>query len=319
MRFNNRACALMDIPDLPQGAFEHIGNGKIKPQGGGGGFVGDFVENTLGSAGDFVENTASSAVDYVGDQIQEIVDDPVKFGAKVAAVASGNAWAIPLIDGIDTIEEGGTIEEGLLSAGKSYAGQQIGAEFGGEFATTGEDFNMGDSGDFYSGGDLFTSPPTNLVASNTGVVSDYEIDPTAQALQNAIDRGDFIQDRPLTPEELEAAGIRDGAPIRDESREVTLTPGGNAVPANTLPSEMAAIDAEIAAAAKALPSSISPMQALRGLRSASSLLGGQQQQQMPQQQMMIGGRQPNQYGGVDYSGLLSLLTPRMVSRNSLLG
>jgi len=24
MRFNNRACALMEIPDLPQGAFEHL-------------------------------------------------------------------------------------------------------------------------------------------------------------------------------------------------------------------------------------------------------------------------------------------------------
>ena len=301
-----------------------------------GGFVGDFINNTLGSAGDFVENTVSSAGDYVGNQLQEIADDPLKAATKAALIYTGNAWALPIVEGVDTIEEGGTLEEGLLSAGKAYVGQQIGAEFGSQFGGggyytgedfnmgeggyyTGEDFNMGDSGDFYSGGDLFTSPPTNLVASNTGVVSDYEIDPTAQALQNAIDRGDFIQDRPLTPEELQAAGIQDGAPIRDESREVTLTPGGNAVPANTLPSEMAAIDAEIAAAAKALPSSISPMQALRGLRSASSLLGGQQQQQMPQQQMMIGGRQPNQYGGVDYSGLLSLLTPRMVSRNSLLG
>jgi hypothetical protein len=35
MRFNNRFCALMDIPDLPFGAFEHIGDRKIKPQGGG--------------------------------------------------------------------------------------------------------------------------------------------------------------------------------------------------------------------------------------------------------------------------------------------
>ena len=34
MRFNNRFCALMDIPDLPLGAFEHIGDKKIKPQGG---------------------------------------------------------------------------------------------------------------------------------------------------------------------------------------------------------------------------------------------------------------------------------------------
>ena len=264
-----------------------------------GGFVGDFINNTLGSAGDFVENTVSSAGDYVGNQLQEIADDPLKAATKAALIYTGNAWALPIVEGVDTIEEGGTLEEGLLSAGKAYVGQQIGAEFGSQFGGggyytgedfnmgeggyyTGEDFNMGDSGDFYSG-------------------------------------GDFIQDRPLTPEELEAAGIRDGAPIRDESREVTLTPGGNAVPANTLPSEMAAIDAEIAAAAKALPSSISPMQALRGLRSASSLLGGQQQQPMPRQQMMIGGSQPNQYGGVDYSGLLSLLTPRMVSRNSLLG
>jgi hypothetical protein len=101
-----------------------------------------------GVVGDFVENTVSSAGDFVGNQLQEIIDDPVKAGAKVAAVASGNAWALPLIDGIDTIEEGGTIGEGLLSAGKSYAGQQIGAglgsQFGGGGYGTGEDFNMGD-------------------------------------------------------------------------------------------------------------------------------------------------------------------------------
>ena len=101
-----------------------------------GGFVGDFVENTVSSAGDFI-----------GDQIQEIVDDPVKAAAKVAAVASGNAWALPIIEGVDTIEEGGTLEEGLLSAGKSYVGQQIGAELGSQFGDggygTGEDFNMG--------------------------------------------------------------------------------------------------------------------------------------------------------------------------------
>lgn len=36
-RFNDRACALLDIPDLPIHAFEHIGDRKIKPQGGGGG------------------------------------------------------------------------------------------------------------------------------------------------------------------------------------------------------------------------------------------------------------------------------------------
>ncbi len=101
-----------------------------------------------GVVGDFVENTVSSAGDYVGAQLQEIVDDPVKAAAKVAAVATGNAWALPVIEGIDTIEEGGTLEQGLLSAGKAYVGQQVGAELGSQFGGggygTGEDFNMGD-------------------------------------------------------------------------------------------------------------------------------------------------------------------------------
>jgi hypothetical protein len=279
MRFNNRACALMDIPDLPQGAFEHIGNGKIKPQGGGGGFIGDFVENTLGSAGDFVENTVSSAGDYVGDQIQEIIDDPVKAAAKVAAVASGNAWAIPLIDGIDTIEEGGTIGEGLLSAGKSYVGQQVGAELGSQFGGggygTGEDFNMGE---FNAGEDF-----------NMGVsLGDADIQ------EGGFYGGGATPQATIIPGEL-------GDIILDANGNVVLSSGSDILPGST-------------------GFSITPKQALQALRSSSSLLGGQQQP-MPQQQMMIGNRQANQYGGVDYSGLLNLLTPRMAVRNpnSLLG
>lgn len=279
MRFNNRACALMDIPDLPQGAFEHIGNGKIKPQGGGGGFIGDFVENTLGSAGDFVENTVSSAGDYVGDQIQEIIDDPVKAAAKVAAVASGNAWALPLIEGIDTIEEGGTIGEGLLSAGKSYVGQQIGAELGSQFGGggygTGEDFNMGE---FNAGEDF-----------NMGVsLGDADIQ------EGGFYGGGATPQATIIPGEL-------GDIILDANGNIVTSSGSDILPGST-------------------GFSITPKQALQALRSSSSLLGGQQQP-MPQQQMMIGNRQANQYGGVDYSGLLNLLTPRMAVRNpnSLLG
>ena len=279
MRFNNRACALMDIPDLPQGAFEHIGNGKIKPQGGGGGFIGDFVENTLGSAGDFVENTVSSAGDYVGDQIQEIIDDPVKAAAKVAAVASGNAWALPLIEGIDTIEEGGTIGEGLLSAGKSYVGQQVGAELGSQFGGggygTGEDFNMGE---FNAGEDF-----------NMGVsLGDADIQ------EGGFYGGGATPQATIIPGEL-------GDIILDANGNIVTSSGSDILPGST-------------------GFNITPKQALQALRSSSSLLGGQQQP-MPQQQMMIGNRQANQYGGVDYSGLLNLLTPRMAVRNpnSLLG
>ena len=115
--------------------------------------------------------------------------------------------------------------------------------------------------------------------------------------------------------------VQEGAPITDYSREVTLTPGGNAVPATTLPTEMAAIDAEIAAAAKELPTRISPMQALQGLRSASGLLGGgQQPQQQPTPQMQMGGRTQMPQGAVDYSGIYNLLAlQRARNPNSLLG
>jgi hypothetical protein len=112
-----------------------------------------------------------------------------------------------------------------------------------------------------------------------------------------------------------------GAPIVDYSSEVVLSPGGNYVPATTLPTEMAALDAEIAAAAKAAPTKISPMQAIQGIRSASGLLGGgQQQQAQAYPQMQMGGRQQMPQGAVDYSGLYNLLAlqkPR--NPNSLLG
>ena len=63
MRFNNRFCALMDIPDLPINAFKHIGDRKIKPQGGGG-----FIED-IGSG-------ISDAVSGIGDVFASIDPGP---------------------------------------------------------------------------------------------------------------------------------------------------------------------------------------------------------------------------------------------------
>jgi len=112
-----------------------------------------------------------------------------------------------------------------------------------------------------------------------------------------------------------------GAPIFDYSTEAMLTPGGNVVPATTLPTEMALIDAEIASAAASAPTKISPMQAIQGIRSASGLLGGgQQQQAQAYPQMQMGGRQQMPQGAVDYSGLYNLLALQKARNpNSLLG
>jgi hypothetical protein len=245
------------------------------------------IVSDLGSS---LEDVGKFAGNIVESQVQEAANDPLKAAVKAGLIYTGNAWAIPIVEGVDTLEEGGTLEEGLISGGKSYAGQQIGAELGSqlsgsEFATTGEDFNMGGGG--YNTGEDF----------NMG--------------------GGFA----TTGEDFNMGGGGGGAPITDYSREVTLTPGGNAVPATTLPSEMAAIDAEIEAAAKALPSTISPLKALQGLRAASGLLGGRQQpqqQQMPQMQM--GGITQMPQGNVDYSGIYNLLAlQRARNPNSLLG
>ena len=247
-----------------------------------GGSVGDFVDNTLGSAGDFVENTVSSAGDYVVDQIQEIVDDPVKAAVKVAAVASGNAWALPIIEGVDTIEEGGTIGEGLLSAGKSYAGQQNGAELGSQFGGggygTGEDFNMGGGANYnLTGEDFDMGGGSYDVEAQPGGFYGGGTAPVVQVLPGEL--GDIIE--------------VDGK---------ILTSSGSDI--------------------QAAPSSfnISPSQALQGLRGASGLLGGRQQPQQQMPQMQMGGRTQMPQGNVDYSGLYNLLAlQRARNPNSLLG
>jgi hypothetical protein len=235
-----------------------------------GGFVGDFVENTVSSAGDFVES-----------QIQEIVDDPVKAAAKVAAVASGNAWALPIIEGVDTIEEGGTIGEGLLSAGKSYAGQQIGAELGSQFGGggygTGEDFNMGGGANYNLTGEDFNMG---------GSLGDADVQP------GGFYGGGEAPQATIIPGEL-------GDIILDANGNVVTSSGSDILPA---------------------PSSfnLSPSQALQALRGASGLLGKQQPQAVPQMQM--GGRTQMPQGAVDYSGIYNLLAlQRARNPNSLLG
>ena len=243
-----------------------------------GGFVGDAV-SAVGSA---VEDVGQFAGDVVESQVQEIADDPLKAAVKVAAVASGNAWALPIIEGVDTIEEGGTIGEGLLSAGKSYAGQQIGAELGSQFGGggygTGEDFNMGGGANYNLTGEDFNMG---------GSLGDADVQP------GGFYGGGEAPQATIIPGEL-------GDIILDANGNVVTSSGSDILPA---------------------PSSfnISPGQALQALRGASGLLGKQQQPQaVPQMQM--GGRTQMPQGAVDYSGIYNLLAlQRARNPNSLLG
>ena len=85
MKFNDRNYALLGIPDLPINAFRHIGDRKIKPQGG----VSSFVDSVTG-----VVDDAVSSVSNVLADVDDSVNESIPGGwATVAAVAGGAAYA----------------------------------------------------------------------------------------------------------------------------------------------------------------------------------------------------------------------------------
>ena len=62
----------------------------------------------------------------VGDVIEAALDDPITTIVKVAAVATGQTWAIPIIDGASTLAQGGDLDDALKSAAVSYVGGKVG-------------------------------------------------------------------------------------------------------------------------------------------------------------------------------------------------
>ena len=71
--------------------------------------VGDAIGDVIEGVGDAASGLLDFVVDDVIDPVMETVggvvegmlDDPLKTIAQVAAVATGNAWALPLIEGAD--------------------------------------------------------------------------------------------------------------------------------------------------------------------------------------------------------------------------
>ena len=66
---------------------------------------------------DIIEPVARGAEDIV----DAALDDPIATIAKIAAVASGNAWALPLIDGAAVAAYGGHHGDVIHTAVDSYA------------------------------------------------------------------------------------------------------------------------------------------------------------------------------------------------------
>ena len=114
------------------------------------GAVVDFVGDVVGAVGDAISSVGKAVfklADFVVDKIidpvmstvsnviQAALDNPIKTIAQVAAVATGNAWALPLIEGADVAAKGGDLGDVLEATAKAYVAQEIGSYVGGKAST----------------------------------------------------------------------------------------------------------------------------------------------------------------------------------------
>jgi hypothetical protein len=294
----------MEIPDLPQGAFEHCGDGKIKPQGGGGGgiisAVTDPVSDVLGTSGGgggilgAVEDVGQ-AVGDVGASFEKEIIDPLG-GYKVVAPIAAAVAAPYLLPELATLAGGaegaaaftGATETGLATlAGEGALADTVGATLlssaAEQAATQALPYTLAaDASNLAASGFDSATIAQNLTAS--GVDSFVAADAA----------------------NLAAQGLSEAAIAQNLSQAYTTAElAGTGLTSNAL-----------GAASKG----ISAGQALQGLRAASGLLGGRQQPQQQMPQMQMGGRTQMPQGAVDYSGIYNLLAlQRARNPNSLLG
>ena len=126
---------LLDIPDLPIGAFEHCGNRKIKLFGPAAAVVNavadtaNAVADTASSVVNTVSNVASSAVNVAAKVVDSVVtsavNDPIGTVAKVATAVVAPEL-LPAVTAADALAHGASPTQALTQAAVSYAGGQVG-------------------------------------------------------------------------------------------------------------------------------------------------------------------------------------------------
>jgi hypothetical protein len=311
----------MEIPDLPQGAFEHCGDGKIKPQGGGGGdiisAVTDPISDVLGTSGG--GGGILGAVEDVGQAVGGGLEDIAQGTSNVLAEADKSVgYKLPHIAAVLAVPylapelaalaapEAAFVdatETGLATlAGEGALADTVGATLlaGGTDATTAA---------------LTDALATATAEAATALPYSEAYDAVNQATRLSLSEGDIARNLTMT-------GMQENV-ATDMARLATqgLSPDQivQTLSYSYTPAEL--VGTNIESKALGLPSKgLTAGQALQGIRLASGLLG--QRPQMPQmQQQQLQMPQVRPAGAVDYTGLLNLLSPRTARRNpnSLLG
>ncbi len=83
----------------------------------------EAVSDAIGGVVDAVCDAVEWVGDTVSNVVESVMDDPLKAVVQVAAVATGNAWALPVIEGVDVLQEGGDLGDALQAAALTYAVQ----------------------------------------------------------------------------------------------------------------------------------------------------------------------------------------------------
>lgn len=331
MRFNNRACALMEIPDLPQGAFEHIGDHKIKPQGGGGGIpivsdIGKGIES-VGKAvsGGLAKIDPGPALGKAGESIDKAVTQPIGKGLaevdKFVGREIPGGWALPAAiatyyaapyaaaafapQAAGAAEAAAALEAAALAEGGTTAGMVAAANTGLPAGTA------------TLAGLAEAAAPAAAAAAEVSTALPYtEAFDAVNLAQQGLSQGQIAQTLELSAgvDKFIAADMASLASQGLSPDQIVQTLSYSYSPAELKP-------LGIESKALGLPKKgITAGQALQGARLASGLLAQRQQQpQLRQPQLQMPQIRPA--GAVDYSGLLGLLTPTMARRNpnSLLG
>jgi hypothetical protein len=188
--------ALLGIPDLPIHAFRHVGDRKIRPEGG--------VSSVVESVSDTVSNAVSSVSDALAT-VDDTVNSAVPGGwATVASVAV--PVAAPYVQAANVLDKGGSLED----VAKNLAISQIGGEVGGQVAgetgsalagkvaggTTAGLLSGATPEQALTGGALSAVSPTGLLSQATSGTT-----PTTQGTTGATNMAD-IYDYGNTPTDI---------------------------------------------------------------------------------------------------------------------
>ena len=80
----------------------------------------EIIQPIVDVTEDAIDWAVDEIVDPVVDMGQDILEaageDPLKTIATIAAIATGNAWMIPLIDGAAVLADGGDLEDAAKAA-----------------------------------------------------------------------------------------------------------------------------------------------------------------------------------------------------------